>query len=452
MSALLGLVTVPILAWVLTAADVGRFNVYHVLIPLVVTGVFAGLDQAFVREFHESKDPKNLQAKVLSVALILLSVLSILALPFASGVSQALFGLAGPIPALALILSLFLGVLIRLWTLVARMAEKPIGFSASQIAPRLLLVFVLSAALVLSVFPSFEFLLIVLILGNALSVIILAISLRRQVSFRWRSSLFSPDLLLMLRYGLPLALSSFAYLLAYSVGTFSVRYFLGFEELGRYALALSIAGAAAIVQSVFSVVWSPIIYRALAAGAALKTAGEALRIVTVLFVVVLSLVGAASWIVEPLLPEFYGNIAVLIVGLSFVPLVYMVREVSSVGIMISRRTDLALVGNLLTFVLLVGSNILLVPIFGVGGAVVSSVFAFWLLFVYTSVCSHSVWAGVAQWRTQLLVALCAALAIATVIVGPEIGFWYVPVWLLLLFLTLVAYRETVLRLARSFRR
>ena len=52
-SALIGLITVPVVAWSFTPADVGRLNVFQLAISFALLFSVLGLDQAYVREYHE---------------------------------------------------------------------------------------------------------------------------------------------------------------------------------------------------------------------------------------------------------------------------------------------------------------------------------------------------------------------------------------------------------------
>ena len=51
-----GFAAMPIMAWYFSVEDIGRYSILQVLVGLSVLVGTLGLDQAFVREFYESKD------------------------------------------------------------------------------------------------------------------------------------------------------------------------------------------------------------------------------------------------------------------------------------------------------------------------------------------------------------------------------------------------------------
>ena len=59
-SAVLGLITVPVFSWVFSPEDVGRLNILHMVISFCLLLLVLGLDQAYVREFHETSNTSQL--------------------------------------------------------------------------------------------------------------------------------------------------------------------------------------------------------------------------------------------------------------------------------------------------------------------------------------------------------------------------------------------------------
>ncbi|WP_235596426.1 lipopolysaccharide biosynthesis protein [Pseudomonas aeruginosa] len=55
-SAVLGLITLPIITWFYSAEDVGRIAMLQVASNFCVLLFCLGLDQAYVREYHEEKN------------------------------------------------------------------------------------------------------------------------------------------------------------------------------------------------------------------------------------------------------------------------------------------------------------------------------------------------------------------------------------------------------------
>lgn len=59
-SAFIGFISLPVLAWLFSAEDIGRITMLQIFSSLSVIVFSLGLDLAFVREYHESNDKSRL--------------------------------------------------------------------------------------------------------------------------------------------------------------------------------------------------------------------------------------------------------------------------------------------------------------------------------------------------------------------------------------------------------
>ncbi|MBG5678006.1 oligosaccharide flippase family protein, partial [Pseudomonas aeruginosa] len=71
-SAVLGLITLPIITWFYSAEDVGRIAMLQVASNFCVLLFCLGLDQAYVREYHEEKNRSALLKSCLFPGLFFL--------------------------------------------------------------------------------------------------------------------------------------------------------------------------------------------------------------------------------------------------------------------------------------------------------------------------------------------------------------------------------------------
>lgn len=105
-----------------------------------------GLDQAYVREYHEL-DNKFLLFKVVMWPGLLLGSISLLAITLydTSIVSKLLYGIPSIYLSILSIICFLVALIARFLSLILRMQEKALAFSMSQLLPKILfLVFVLS--------------------------------------------------------------------------------------------------------------------------------------------------------------------------------------------------------------------------------------------------------------------------------------------------------------------
>ena len=66
-TAILGLASLPILAWYFSTEDIGRISMLQVVISFTVILFSLGLDQSYVREYHQVKNKAVLLIEGFSV-------------------------------------------------------------------------------------------------------------------------------------------------------------------------------------------------------------------------------------------------------------------------------------------------------------------------------------------------------------------------------------------------
>lgn len=443
-SAILGLMTLPIVAWAFSAEDVGRLNILKVMVSFCMLVCVLGLDQAYVREFHESRDRHRLLKACFLPGFAFLLVAGFVTLAYSSRLSFLLFGAESPIfywVALAAVAATFISGFL---SSILRMQERGLAYSMSQVIPNGLLLACVGAILFFGLARGFLQLQLAFLASTVAAMLAYLWHTRRQ----WRPAITAQldlqQLRSLLRFGLPLIFSGLAYWGLVATSSLALRSLSTFAELGVYSVATSFAGVAIIFQSIFSVVWAPIVYKWVAEGADLsrvdRVAQQALAVVCAIFVVC----GACSWLTDYLLPQDYTRVKYLLLCAVVQPLLYTLSEVTCVGIGISRRTLLMLwitLAALCTNLLL---SLWLVPAHGASGAVVANAVAFLVFFVARTEVSANVWRQFPRARLYVVVVAAVALAIGTVALGPVLPFHFALVWLTLIPLAAWYFRAEAL--------
>ena len=92
-AALIGLVTLPIVAWLFSPEDIGRLTMFQVTVSFTLLLFSLGLDQAYVREFHEVKDKPSLLKAVFvpGFLILLIALIGLISSPWSA--SLMLFGI-----------------------------------------------------------------------------------------------------------------------------------------------------------------------------------------------------------------------------------------------------------------------------------------------------------------------------------------------------------------------
>lgn len=416
----LGAVTVPLLAWLFDPADVGRFGVLQTTQALIVTGVLLGLDQAYVREYHEVRDRRTLFWTTTPLPYAVLAVITVVALLFAGDIARALYGEAESWWTLGTLACVWVALLLRQWTLVVRMQERGLVFSVVQSLPRAVLVVLALGLTALSRRPDFSALQAIFLLSSLVCLIALG-AVTARTWFPPSRGLGSAFLRRLLRYGVPLSLAALLYTGLASAGVYALRIFWTLDEVAVFAVAVSAAGVAVVVQTIFSVVWAPILYRNAAAGSDRPLVAAAQGSVLAVVCAAYAACGMLSWLLDYLLPADYGQVRLLVLVMIAQPLLYVLSEVTGSGLGVTRRSGFALAASVVAIVACIGLNLALTPFLGAVGAGLAAMFAFWVLFVLKTEFSARVWGGLPRRRLHGLVVVAVALAATTLLSATDVA-------------------------------
>ena len=442
-TAALGLITVPLVAWVFTPEDVGRLYILQVVISFSVLLFTLGLDQAYVREFYESPSQAVLLKNTFLPGVIFLAIAAVPAAALAEKLSYWLFGVASPFYFWATLGCVMAAFISRFLSLILRMQERAMAFSMSQVIPKAIFV-VLIALIVLAGFPThFLQLQFTLLVSTVAVLLIYAWNTHRQWIPALRASVDIKQLRFMLGYSVPLIFAGLAYWGLSATSALALRTLSSFRELGIYSVAMSVAGVAIIFQSIFSVIWAPVVYKWAANGTDMsrvdRVARQALAVVCGIFV----LCGIFSWLADYVLPSQYAAVKYLVMCSIAQPLLYTLSEVTGVGIGITRRTMLSLWSTVAALLANLVLNILLVPSLGASGAVIANALAYLVFFLARTESSAYVWRRLPWVRLYSFVIIAISLSVLTVTFGPTTGNLYSVIWLAALFPVLWAFRNEV---------
>ena len=380
-SALLGFITLPIITWFFSQQDVGRLAMLNVVISFSTLLFSLGLDQAYVREFHETKSkPALFKTVILPGFILLLTTLSIL-LCFDSVISSWLFNIDSLFLSGLIALVILSSFIARFLSLILRMNERGLAFSMSQILPKLLLILIISSYVALSVNNTITNLLLANVAAILFVCIIFAWNTRKDWLAAISANIDYTYLKKLLSFGAPLILSGLAFWGLTATDKILLKELSDFEQLGIYSVAVSFAASATILQSVFSTVWAPTVYKWAAQDENFDKIIKVNRFVLLVVVVLFSLAGLLSWLVTLILPSNYDSVQWVVVSCLAYPLLYTLSETTVVGIGVTRRSGFAMLAACIAFFINFLGNIWLIPLYGAVGAAVSTCISFWLFFI-----------------------------------------------------------------------
>lgn len=397
-AAVLGLITLPIVAWLFSPEDIGRLTMLQVTVSFALLLFSLGLDQAYVREFHEVQDkPGLLKAVFIPGFVILLLVLAGLALcPWSP--SLLLFGMDSLFLTSLLYAAILFSFGSRFLSLILRMQGRGLAFSMSQLLPKLLFLVIVLGYVWLGAKAVFDN----LIMANFLSLLTVFVIYVWNTRKDWLPALTATidkaKLSQMIRYAIPLIGSGLAFWGLTAMDKVFLRSLSSFEELGIYSVAVSFAGAALVFQAIFSTVWAPVVYKWAAEGVDPQKIKDVMDYVTLAVVLIWSLTGMFSWVAPYILPPEYNSVQYILLAAMAYPLLYTLSESTGVGIGIKRKAMFSLLAAVVALILNAIGNWLFIPIYGSAGAAMTSAVAFFIFFAIRTEASSKLWESFERWR------------------------------------------------------
>lgn len=450
-SAVLGLLITPVMAWIFTPEDIGRLNIFQVSLSFLLLLTVLGLDQAYVREYHECKARPRLLLTCFLPGFLLLFFIALTAIPFASEISILLFDSNNPWIVFVFLFSAVINYLSRFLSLILRMQERGWAFSLSQIGPK-----VLQLALVLVIaYSTLDKNFVNLAAVTTISIFFVTLlygwNTRHELIAAMKATIQTDELKKLFQFGFPLIFSGLAYWGLTATSTFALRTFSNLEQLAVYSLANNFAGAAFIFQSIFTVVWAPTVYKWLSQDVDMavidKVAQQALAVVCA----VVALSGSFSWICDYLLPSQYSEVKYILISMLLPPLLYTLSEITCVGIAIQRRTIYSLWITLTAFVTNLCLSYFLVPKYGAAGAAASNAVAFTIFFIARTEVSIWIWRKILRHSLYIYIGALLIGSIATLVIGPNSAINIHLLWSGSIIWVVIAFRTQWISLLGGFK-
>lgn len=439
---LFGFITLPILAWIFTPEDVGRLSMLQVGVALGSILFSGGLDQAYAREFHEVSDkPGLLKAVLVPVVLTLIAALSFLYLSFPLLLSETLFGIDSKILGLCVMGCLAASLLTRFLSVTARMRDEAITYSIIQVAQKFLFLLIVVALLAAHSKRTLNLLMLSQLAAFVVTCGVAACLLRKEWQPMFKAKFDFSKLRSMAAFGLPLVFGGLISWALFGMDRVMLRSLSTYDELAVYSVAASMATGVTLFAGIFTTIWWPQVYKWVANGSDLSLVDQISNQVLAVIVLVLGIVGLLSWLVGIVLPSTYARVPYLLLGCMGAPLLYLLSEVTVVGINISRRSIYSMLSSALAAAVNLAGNYWLIPHMGAAGAVVATVASFWIFLVVRTEFSRMLWRKFPRTHIYLWSLLFSIYAVVYAIVGQRFILLFQLGWAALIIFSLYVFRK-----------
>lgn len=400
----LGFISLPIITWFYSVEDVGRISMLQVFTSLSVLLFCLGLDQAYVRAYHDS-DNKPLLLKHAMFPGVCICILSSLLIFIYKPdfISKILYNIESVYLSFLTFFCFIVALISRFLSLTLRMQERAIAFSMSQVLPKILLLLFVISTVVWAGSRDTKQLFTANTLALFIACLIFAWNTRNDWIPAFAQKFDKIEFQTHLSYGFPLLIGGLASWGLNVSDRIFLRLYSSYTDLGVYSVAMSIASAATIFATIFNTIWAPLVFKWVSSSEIdLKKIDDILEYILMAIYFIVVVAGLFSWLLDFILPNQYLSVKYLIILCIIGPLFYTLSEVTGIGIAIAKKTRFSMyasIGAVLTSIVL---NFFLVKKFGALGAAMSTAFSFWIFFVIKTEFSKLVWRKTIKLRGYLI--------------------------------------------------
>ncbi len=388
--ALIGFITVPLTTWLVDPEQFGLTTMFTLLQTLLTSFIYLGLDQAYVREYNNSKY-SNSKLLLNSILLpLFISGIAMIGIFFLMDpVSIYLFGEVNYLLMNCLIVWLPFVVIERFLLLNIRMQEKGLQYSMYNILTKIFIM-ILTIGLLLGYERTYTSIVLGTVLSQIISCIILIFLSRKQFSFKNNQIDFAL-IKQMLKFGLPILPSVIIVWVLNSSDRLVLNYYSTIDEIGIYFAAMKLVTALNMIQSIFASFWVPMAYRWHEEGVEkeqFEKVSYGLGVfMGVLFIGVLLFKKIMVMILSP----EYSEAQYILPFLLFSPIMYTMSETTTLGIAFSRKTHFNIWISLIAAIINLVINFTLVPLVGGVGAAIGTGMAYIAFFWARTLVSRKYW-------------------------------------------------------------
>lgn len=369
--ALLSLFSIPIITRIFSPYEMGRINMFLSYSNILLVFCNMGFEQAFVRFFNENEDgykPGALAGLCLFISLIFSFIVFIITVFFYQEISLSISGEVSFLCIVCLVFVLLSRVVVGYTSLISRMHLDLVIYSLQSI----LAVIMIKCVYIIAAFwdASYKTAIIILTASNVLlSCCFLIFFVCKKMITRFGA--VSPKMLVKLsKYSIPLVPTFFLSTASMYLSQFMLRRYVGFEAIGIYTNAVTIAAILSLVQSGFNAYWPAFVY------ANYKT--EQLKIqkvhnyITFMLVIFALMIIIGQDVLYLFVGEGFRSSKTIFSILVIVPVTYTIAETTRIGVRIAQKTYYDLFVSILVLALNFIICVFLIPIYGIIGAALGS--------------------------------------------------------------------------------
>jgi len=388
-SALIGLITIPVTTHLLSVEDFGKLNLFLITQTFIYMFIYLAMDHSFVRFYNESSG-SSLLVNTLVIPVIVTIILIGSTIFQLDNISQLLFGTNDYLLVVCLLVSIPFGILERFSQLIIRMEEKGSLFASLIIFSKLI---ILTLIIIFSLFINLNYILVAIIylisqfLSATLSLVF-TFSHWKRIKMK---DINKNEILKFLKFSIPMYPSTLMVWGLNSITVVLLRFFSTYNEVGIYSAATRVTNIINVLQSAVMSFWLPIVYRWEGEKKPHKIFELSAKIIIIstslCFIFVLMF---RDYFIILLSSSYIEAISLLPI-LLFVPFMSLNSEIVGIGINIKNKTYLNTIFSFITLLILMGLGIFFINKLGALGAALINGVAYVLFYLMKLIGSSIVW-------------------------------------------------------------
>jgi len=389
--AILSFITVPLITYFISKAEYGRAGMFTTAQNTVALLIYLGMDQAFVREFHQAKErADNLLANAMAIPMLCVALVEIVILTNVPWVSRLLFDTPDEhLAVYALALMIPFMIVENFALLKIRMEENGLKYSLFTILLKVWTL-VFTVLLLFAWEKSFRSVVYAISIATVLNGSCLYVASLREVRFL-RQKLDRPLLRRMLGYGLPLIPAYVIGWMLTSMDRIMLRIMCSYDELGLYTGAFKIVSVLSVVQSCFTLFWTPVAMRWHEENQPKTRFNFVSRLVSAVMVCMCLGILLCKNVVAIILGPNFAQAIYIFPFIMLYPIMYTISETTMVGIVFTRKTKYTILVSALSAVTNIALNYFLIPVWQGRGAAIATGLSYVVFFWARTLISGRLW-------------------------------------------------------------
>jgi O-antigen/teichoic acid export membrane protein len=391
------------------------------LFPLATLGT----SSAFTRFFYEVKpeDRSSLLWNSLIPPVVFFIALVFFLFNFKNRIAILLFSIDNGKLVVLLVVDIFVKIINRFALLIVRMQKKGGMYSFLTVVAS-----IVNAGFIIIYSFKVEKSFFAIILGGFVStlfVTILAIILEKKIWFSRCTIISLTEIKKSLAYGLPLLFAAFFQMIFQTMDKYFIRFLAGFQQLGLYSAAFKIVSLLSIIQTAFSLYFTPVAFENYERDNKDKGLYENIYAVVM---PVLILFGLGLILVKDVITlifdKSYKDSASIFPFLVFLPVLYILTEITSLGVYFKKKVHYEIYVYIILAFLSIGLNWILIRLFYAKGAAMALSLNYILYFFLRSLVSMKLYPININWGKTIvyLAVLWVSALVNTFVVEKFIGY------------------------------